>query len=88
VSTSITTRPAPADADPEGSCIITKGGVQCAGETAAIVTAGCVHEHIKTRRVCAEHVAEMQARIVYCGGCFHGSEPHRCLVVIGRIEAS
>jgi hypothetical protein len=48
-----------------------------------MVSAGCVHEHVKTAPMCAHHLAELDAGNVFCAGCFNADDPHEC-VVSGR----
>ena len=57
----------------------------CSQTAVANVTAGCVHEHLKTRSVCAECVEWFKAEDMCCFECYERDE-HLCVAAVIRIE--
>ena len=51
----------------------------CPGAAAQVVTAGCIHEHVGDRDLCARHAGEIRSGIMLCGDCLDAKgAPHRC----------
>jgi hypothetical protein len=56
----------------------------CGEPAIAVITFGCIHEHVESPAACAGCAAELQraADILVCPACEDGPEPHECPVVI------
>lgn len=52
---------------------------QCRAPTDQIVTAGCVHEHLKTQPTCLSCIANIDT-VMWCDYCEFGDTPHRCAI--------
>jgi hypothetical protein len=57
---------------------------RCGEPAIAVVTAGCVHEHLETQPACAGCAAEIQraADRLACFICEGGPEPHECRAIL------
>lgn len=60
-------------------------GEKCTNPAVATVTSGCVHEHMQTGMVCADHQEKILSHVSACGPCSVGSDPHSCPLT-GRTE--
>lgn len=63
-------------------CVGYDVGVQsCSAEYVVLVTAGCEHEHVGPRRLCAAHAGDLRRGNHLCGDCLdHPTQPHRCVL--------
>lgn len=46
-----------------------RSGRACANDAEQTITAGCVHEHIGDRDLCADHLDDLHSGWMYCGDC-------------------
>jgi hypothetical protein len=53
----------------------------CPGFAVVEVLAGCVHEHLSTRRLCQQHVDGLVHGLLQCRPCLNGGAPHACELV-------
>ena len=61
-------------------------GLTCGGDATVIVEYGCVHEHVRTEEVCAEHAEVLTSGDkIACTDCWAAG--HFCQV-IGRVLES
>jgi len=62
----------------------------CYAPTIESVPAGCLHEHVSTRPLCAPHRDALMEGHMDCANCALGaltSEPHRCVLVPVRDQS-
>ena len=52
--------------------------VPCRDPVRERVTAGCIHEHVGCRDLCAYHADEAVAGRMLCGDCLNADASHRC----------
>jgi hypothetical protein len=58
----------------------------CPNESAGVITAGCVHEHVGEHELCPMHADEAREGVLLCGDCLNTKgAPHRCYL---RVLAS
>lgn len=57
-------------------------GDMCTAPATHVVTAGCVHEHVRTVPACAEHAERIGKH--WCSPCYR-LDGHRCRL-LGRAE--
>jgi hypothetical protein len=63
------------------TAFLVRKGVHCTRPAVARVTAGCVHEHIRTTLACAECITRLRTDKLLCRPCHDAG--HDC-VLIGR----
>lgn len=63
--------------DAPGCSGISIDGIRCYDVATSTVTAGCVHEHIRTKPVCAHH-SDVWDEIALCMTCWDSGAGHRC----------
>lgn len=68
-------------------CIVTGA---CYDDAVAVVTSGCVHEHLDTAFVCSDHLQklERQSSVMMCVKCADQEPAHRCAIRILNKESS
>jgi len=54
-----------------------ESGHDCERAATVMVMAGCVHEHLGLRELCAPHAGDLTAGIALCGEC-READGHRC----------
>lgn len=62
-------------------------GDHCTSRAAAIVTTGCIHEHLGEGPICQTHIEELAHQFLTCGNCKTCSDPHLCTITALKIEA-
>jgi hypothetical protein len=72
--------------DDDELCYFRVAGVMCAMPASFLATAGCVHEHVGTRPVCAEHATLIRSGDpgIFCGYC-RNADGHRCPLLTSDI---
>lgn len=76
------------DAPTEPTCLVrAKAGTVCGQIAVAIVTVGCVHEHITSGPVCRVCLHTMREAQMGCAPCWLGSDQHDCIRILAREES-
>lgn len=58
----------------------------CWSRAAAVVTTGCVHEHIETGPICQTHIDALAHGELICTPCIDCAEPHLCILTVITLE--
>lgn len=80
-----------ADALPKRRCgAIAPDGKTCPADASTLVTIGCVHEHVKTAGMCAQHRQESveHSGEIGCWDCHTNAvDPHDCAILVRPVRA-
>lgn len=78
------------DSSPDGCCQVWHRAEifreeRCSALPDIALTAGCVHEHVRTFEVCGgcmAVIAETSPAMLRCGRCYFGDDSHECTIEI------
>jgi len=66
-------------------CGYDPGSQSCSAEWVVQPVAGCVHEHVGVRALCAVHAGDLRNGWMLCGDCLdHPTDPHKCTLSVLR----